>query len=221
MEHLGAQSPARPPSFSRAFFHKFQCRSTGTSCPLLVWVAHECGERELSLLGRTRGARGAETPPGVGDPRGAVRRARLEVAGEAQPEEAPRSRRGVTRDVPTSRRPPRDVKTFTREPLRAREAARAKPRRSTNVLRRSALRRSGGEKPNRLGEDEAENPKTQKPKNPKTSIRAPRRAAELRGGNFYAFPRALVVEDARSIAGPHRAGLRRGDSSSTDRRGAN
>ena len=71
----------------------------------------------------------------------------------------------MTRDVPTSRRPPRDVKTFTREPLRAREAARAKPRRSTNVLRRSALRRSGGEKPNRLGEDEAENPKTQKPKN--------------------------------------------------------
>merc|ERR1712216_1114543 len=78
------------------------------------------------------------------------------------------------------------------------------------ALRRSALRRSGGEKPNRLGEDEAinpktqkpKNPKTQKPKNPKTSTRAPRWAAELRGGNFYAFPRALVVEDARSLAGP-------------------
>ena len=129
-----------------------------------------------------RGARGAETPPGVGDPRRAIRRARLEVAGEAQPEEAPRSRRGVTRDVPTSRRPPRDVKTFTREPLRAREAARAKPRRSTNVLRRSALRRSGGEKPNRLGEDEAENPKTQKPKNPKTQKR---RSARLDGPRSF------------------------------------
>ena len=46
---------ARPPSFSRAFFHKFQCRSTGTSCRPLVWVAHECGESESC---RTRGARG-------------------------------------------------------------------------------------------------------------------------------------------------------------------
>ena len=168
-----------------------------------------------------RGARGAETPPRVGDPRGAVRRARLEVAGEAQPEEAPRSRRGVTRDVPTSAARREDVhaRASPRARSRAREAAtfheRSPPERAPAFRRREAepSRRRRSRKP--------KNPKTQKPKNPKTSIRAPRRAAELRGGNFYAFPRALVVEDARSIAGPHRAGLRRGDPSSTDRRGAN
>merc|ERR1712205_30629 len=70
--------------------------------------------------------------------------------------------------------------------------------------RAPALRRRETEpsRRRRLRTQKPKNPKTQKPKNPKTSTRAPRWAAELRGGNFYAFPRALVVEDARSLAGP-------------------
>ena len=162
--------------------------------------------------GSARGARADGATPRVGDPRRAVRRARLEVSGEAQPEEASRSGFGVTGGR-------REVVTSAARPSRASGLARAESRRAaiprTDRGEKKRTRDFGASRVGSGGDA-----KIEKPENRKTESSRLDGPSEPRGGNFYAFPRALSVEDARVSATRRAASLCRLSGSGRARRKA-